>query len=192
MRRLVSAVAMAACCLIAWAPGAAAAPPTNDDFAEASSVTGGVVQEQPYVSDGVPGVRYVYGVGLLGSTVGATEESGEPDHAGDQGGASVWYSWTAPATGTAYVYPCCGFEFLVGVYTGDALNALVPISTVPGPPGTAVATQVEAGITYRIAIDGAWDESSGEAFTSTFELRISMEVPRRLGIPTRGHSIRMK
>jgi hypothetical protein len=33
------------------------------------------------------------------SNNGATKEAGEPDHEGNPGGSSVWYSWTAPATG---------------------------------------------------------------------------------------------
>jgi hypothetical protein len=33
------------------------------------------------------------------SNAGATKESGEPDHSGNPGGSSVWYSWTAPAAG---------------------------------------------------------------------------------------------
>src|SRR5439155_22967066 len=28
-----------------------------------------------------------------GSNIGATKESGEPDHAGNAGGKSVWWSW---------------------------------------------------------------------------------------------------
>jgi hypothetical protein len=33
------------------------------------------------------------------SNAGATKEPGEPDHLGNSGGSSVWYSWTAPASG---------------------------------------------------------------------------------------------
>ena len=33
------------------------------------------------------------------SNAGATKQSGEPDHGGNSGGSSVWYSWTAPASG---------------------------------------------------------------------------------------------
>jgi hypothetical protein len=39
---------------------------------------------------------YVYG-----ANAGATREPGEPNHAGNAGGQSVWYCWTAPISGTA-------------------------------------------------------------------------------------------
>ncbi len=35
-----------------------------------------------------------------GTNIRATKESGEPNHAGNSGGASVWYHWTAPASGS--------------------------------------------------------------------------------------------
>ena len=37
---------------------------------------------------------------MTGTNVGATKETGEPDHAGNVGGASVWCRWVAPADGT--------------------------------------------------------------------------------------------
>lgn len=36
---------------------------------------------------------------LAVSNEGATREPGEPDHSGNPGGSSVWYSWKAPASG---------------------------------------------------------------------------------------------
>ena len=36
---------------------------------------------------------------LLVSNAGAGKEGGEPDHLGNPGGSSVWYSWTCPASG---------------------------------------------------------------------------------------------
>jgi hypothetical protein len=64
------------------------------------------------------------------SNTGATKEVGEPDHLGNPGGSSVWYSWTAPASGRvtlstndvpAYAPPSSG--------PGDGL-----IITPIGPP----------------------------------------------------------
>ena len=36
---------------------------------------------------------------VMGSNAAATKESGEPNHAGNLGGSSVWWAWTAPANG---------------------------------------------------------------------------------------------
>src|SRR6266542_1008391 len=33
---------------------------------------------------------------VTGSNVNATSEPGEPNHAGNSGGKSVWWTWTAP------------------------------------------------------------------------------------------------
>src|SRR3954452_20085540 len=36
-----------------------------------------------------------------GTNVDATKEAGDRSHAGNSGGGSVWYKWTAPANGNA-------------------------------------------------------------------------------------------
>src|SRR5262249_23640556 len=38
-----------------------------------------------------------------GSNVNATKEAGEPNIAGNAGGKSVWWTWTAPVSGSAKV-----------------------------------------------------------------------------------------
>ena len=38
-----------------------------------------------------------------GNNVGATTEAGEPAHAGNVGGHSVWWAWTAPQTGSVSI-----------------------------------------------------------------------------------------
>src|SRR5438045_1081690 len=42
-------------------------------------------------------------VTATGTNVGATKEAGEPSHAGSAGGASVWWSWTAPSFGSVKI-----------------------------------------------------------------------------------------
>jgi hypothetical protein len=54
--------------------------PQNDDFTNAFKLTG------PHIF-------------LMATNMAATKEPGEPDHQGNTGGSSVWYSWTAPAAG---------------------------------------------------------------------------------------------
>ena len=53
------------------------------------------------------------------NSVGATRENGEPYHAGS-GGASVWWSWTAPTNGTVTISTAgSSFDTVIGVYSGS-------------------------------------------------------------------------
>jgi hypothetical protein len=139
---LIFAVSLAA--LLLLAPLAAAAP-GNDAFADAVAL-----------SPAPP-------VEVSGSNFEAGKESGEPDHAGDPGGHSVWYSWTPTASGPVGIrLPCFGgFETLVAVYTGGAVDSLTPVASSAGlPPSNCFGESAEveftatAGTTYRIAVDG--------------------------------------
>jgi Ca2+-binding RTX toxin-like protein len=116
-------------------------PPANDDFADAIGMSGNF--------DSVLGQ----------DNVAATKESGEPDHAQDTGGASVWYTWTAPATGNATVDTCDGdFDTLIGVYTGTAVNSLTPVAedddSCIRAGGSFAGFTAQAGQTYHFAVDG--------------------------------------
>lgn len=95
---------------------------------------------------------------VSGSNVDATKETGEPGHAGNAGGASVWYRWTAPSAGDATVDTLgSGFDTLLAVYTGGAVNGLTPVASsddVDGGLQSRVAFRAVAGTTYRIAVDG--------------------------------------
>jgi hypothetical protein len=54
--------------------------PANDDFEHAVKLSGSRLH-------------------IAASNAGATKQTGEPNHLGNPGGSSVWYSWTAPASG---------------------------------------------------------------------------------------------
>ena len=54
--------------------------PTNDDFEKRVPLIGSRTR-------------------LFASNAGATKQPGEPDHLGNPGGSSVWYSWPAPTSG---------------------------------------------------------------------------------------------
>ena len=117
---------------------AVAAAPANDDFAAAIEISG-------------------RDVAASGINKDATKETGEPNHAGDTGGASVWYRWTAPASGKATVSTCdSDFDTLLAVYTGSAVNALTEVAANNDACGlkSSVSFQAAEGVTYRIAIDG--------------------------------------
>jgi len=120
---------------------------SNDDFANAQPISGTSGQE-------------------TGANVGATKESGEPDHDGDPGGASVWYVWTAPANvGGSVTFDTCGSDFstLLAAYQGDAVGNLSQVSTLlPGnAPGCGAGGRTirfdvpYSGGTLYIAVDGA-------------------------------------
>jgi PKD domain/Bacterial Ig domain/Carboxypeptidase regulatory-like domain len=117
------------------------AGPANDDFAQALALS-------------ESGYRY-------GSNVDGSKQPGEPDHAGNSGGASVWYGWTAPRTAPATIWLCGEILEgpLLGVYTGSAVDSLTPVGASPSPSlscadGSEVRFNAVAGTTYRIAVDG--------------------------------------
>lgn len=146
-------------------------PPSNDNFAAAADLT---AAGQIYEFE--PGEDRFYYTRLDGYNWNASKEPGEPDHEGNPGGASVWYEWTAPATGLVHLSACCFANPLLGVYTGNSVDALtpVPLSTEFWPEKQA---QVVAGQTYMIAIDGVYDDGSGEAAQVSFGISASMNLP---------------
>jgi hypothetical protein len=118
-----------------------ATPPVvmNDHFAGAQILSGSPPQS------------------VTGTTVEATREPGEPEHAGNAGGASIWYSW-APAESGHVTIEGCGSDFdtLLAVYTGATVNALSEIASNDDTCGlqSLVSFAAVAGTTYYIAVDG--------------------------------------
>ena len=100
-------------------------------------------------------------MGLKGATAGhttnATKQSGEPDHAGNAGGKSVWCKWTAPESKTMiFDLRESRFNTLLAVYTGATLGNLTEVAANDnaGRPQSRVRFDAVAGTTYYIAIDG--------------------------------------
>ncbi|MGI9187202.1 MAG: S8 family serine peptidase [Gaiellales bacterium] len=120
---------------------------TNDSFADATTLIGATGS-------------------TTGSTLNATRESGEPSHGGAGGAASIWYRWTAPATGTlTLTTQGSDFDTLLGAYTGTSVSDLTTIGENDDSGGgtlSAIAIPVTTGITYAIAIDG-WNGARGTA-----------------------------
>ena len=119
--------------------------PENDDFADAVTL--------PSESK----------VEFSELTEEATKEPGEPDHAGNAGGRSIWFRWTAPESATFHLGTCDGdgFDTLLAVYTGASLQSLVQVaSNDNGAASACRGTRSElsfaatAGVTYRFAVDG--------------------------------------
>ena len=130
-----------------------AATPANDNFASAVALSG-------------------MNTSRSGDTnAGATLEAGEPTTvAGESAAESVWYVWSAPATGTVTIDTATsGFDTLLGVYTGSAVNALTEVAShddVTGSLTSRVRFQVTAAAVYRIRVDGY----AGDTGTITLHL----------------------
>jgi hypothetical protein len=96
---------------------------------------------------------------VTGSNVNATKETGEPNHAGNAGGKSVWWNWTAPNANSVTIETTGSpFDTLLGVYTGTVVSALTTIASNDDATTAVTTSKVTftpvAGTTYRIAVDG--------------------------------------
>ncbi len=117
----------------------AQAQPANNTFASAWTLTGASISTN-------------------GNSANASKETGEPNHAGNAGGRSVWFNWTASRDGQIRMNTIgSAINTLLAVYTGNAVSALTPIASNNDAPGLGNASQVEflalQGVTYRIAVD---------------------------------------
>ncbi|HWH71219.1 MAG TPA: lysyl oxidase family protein, partial [Candidatus Sulfotelmatobacter sp.] len=121
--------------------GGTATAPLNDNFATAQLLVGGSPS-------------------TTGSTLNATKQTGEPNHAGNAGGHSVWYQWTALATKSVIVDTVgSSFDTLLAVYTGSSVGALTLVASnddIGNPTNlqSRVTFNAVAGTVYRIAVDG--------------------------------------
>jgi len=136
--------------LLLAAHAAEAAAPANDRFSNATTITG-------------------TNVIVIGTNVGASKEGGEPAHAGDPGGSSVWWTWTAPGSGEVRISTDgSDFDTLLGVYTGTKVNSLSLVASNDDHGSlmtSSVRFQVAQGVQYYIAVDG-YDDGSGSGVGS--------------------------
>ena len=110
-------------------------------------------------NDNFAGAFWMSGVSgsASGSNATATKESGEPDHAGNAGGASVWWQFIPTASGQATIDTFgSAFDTLFAVYTGSAVDALTPVASNDNSGGaqSRVTFNVTKGVTYHAAVDG--------------------------------------
>lgn len=121
--------------------------PINSGFVDRTSLTGARV--------------------FTGYNAGAFKEAGEPDHAGQPGGSSVWWRWTNPSASGQVTISTEGssFDTVLGVYSGRTVDALTLVISDDngGLDSTSqVIFQAEAGATYQIVVDGAAPDQTGE------------------------------
>lgn len=137
--------------------------PVNDAFASATLASG---------ATGAAG----------GTNVDGTKQAGEPDHAGNDGGASVWWRWTAPRSGQLFVSTAgSSFDTVLAVYTGSSVGSLTERASNDDTGGLTTSQvggiAVTSGTTYRIAVDG-YDGGSGAASGS---VALSWWMPATVG-----------
>ena len=147
------------------------AQPVNDAFTNRIPLTG-------------------YSTNISASNVNATKETGEPDRVdGVRYGATVWWSWTAPASGTAQIHTFgSSFDTVLGVYTGTlgSFTTIAENNNAPGGGNQSLVTfQATAGTTYVILVGGT-RISPGVFYTGTIQLNVGMPPTVSLTSPTNG------
>jgi hypothetical protein len=130
--------------LLSYTPEASAvAPPANDNFVNAETIFG-------------------VGTSITSTNVEATKEVGEPNHAGNPGGKSVWYKFS-PTIGSAYgitLYTqnsVTDFDTLIAVYTGSSVDNLTLVTSNDNygtDPRSRVIFPAGSSSTFYIAVDG--------------------------------------
>src|SRR5260370_25448783 len=129
-------------------------------------------------------------VTATGWNTNASKEVGEPNHAGNIGGQSVWWTWTAPTNGDLIIKTDgSDFDTLLAVYTGSSVSALSLVASnadhgasvingvfTNGLSSTSrVRFQVTTGTQYQIAVDGFSDGLSVASGTITLSLAFKSE-----------------
>jgi hypothetical protein len=129
--------------------------PVNDNFANAISL--GTTNR----------------ISVLATNIVAGKEPGEPKHAGNNGGHSVWWTWTAVSNGVVTINTTNStFNTLLAVYTGASVSNLTLIGSNDdnsnrGDGTSQVKLSVLAGTQYEIAVDGK-NGASGVAQLNLF------------------------
>ncbi|MDI1335131.1 MAG: matrixin family metalloprotease [Lacunisphaera sp.] len=134
-------------------------PPLNDKFSSATVINN-------LTTTGT--------VAYTGFNTFATKETGEPNHAGNAGGHSVWWKWTAPAVGNVTVDTRGSYyDTTLGIYTGTSVSALTTIASNDDinsgvVQASTVTFSATAGTVYNIAVDGFDGDTAGITLNVTF------------------------
>ena len=122
---------------------------------------------------------------VTGSNVGATKESGEPNPVGNSGGKSVWWTWTAPSSGTVQIDTIgSSFDTIMGVYTGNGVSSLTLVACDDDSGGnltSKVTFNALGGTAYQIVVDG-YNYGSG-AVSGNITLHVSLLVQPDFTLP---------
>jgi hypothetical protein len=95
------------------------------------------------------------------NTYGAVKQPGEPNHCGIPGGASQWYLYEPPDTGTAFINTDgSSFDTVLAVYTGpgDSFATLVSVACDNNSGSNGLTSRVsfpaQVGTPYLVVVDG--------------------------------------
>lgn len=154
------------------------AMPVNDNFTEAT-----------VIPSNLP-------ITIMGNNGGGTRENGEPPHAGNLGGRSVWWTYRPKFTDKLSISTeGSNFDTLLAVYTGDAVDNLTLVDAnddANGVKQSSLTFTAEQGKKYAITVDGYFGEfgtvllkveSASHPVNTTFPWEIFH--PAFLGSPTR-------
>src|SRR5439155_4964294 len=88
-----------------------------------------------------------------------TKQTSEPNHAGNSGGHSIWFTWRPTVAGPVIVDTIgSSFDTLLAVYVGTNLTTLALIAADDDGAGFAGASRLafnaSANTRYLIAVDG--------------------------------------
>jgi len=137
-------------------------PPANDDFVNRSMISGAHLSN------------------ISGSNEGATAEPGEPFHADTLGLKSVWWTWTAPASGALTLSTQgSAIDTLLAVYTGNSVSNLTLVAANDEEPlfgyQSLVTCNVISNVTYQFAVDGFEGEAG--------KIRLRLDLDSALPVP---------
>ena len=142
--------------------------------------------------------------GMTTGNIDATKEAGEPNHAENPGGKSLWFKYTPTVTSPIRINTMdTTFDTLLGVYTGSSVNNLQLVGWNDNGSGnlnfggaSTVDLMMVAGTTYYIAVDSFND--NGTVVEGTFKIALlQTDAPFQdnlngaydLGVTWRGLSI---
>jgi hypothetical protein len=119
-------------------------PPANDDFTNRTGLTGSFIS-------------------VTASPRGATREAGETNYVAGWSGGTVWWSWTAPMSGTAILTAQPFSYSRVNVYSGNDLSGLnIITSATSDAPSSVLQLTFDAhgGETYQLSVGGGSSDPS--------------------------------